>query len=125
MTLSATASEDCVLIRVVDDLVLEEMESLMVSVSLTGELTSVQLTQHTATILITDDDGQQLKYRFSVYCTYIVPYDRFCTLTLAFTCTCIYMYVACTECILFACMLWTGLQSSCPPVLCTLALSNI
>ena len=56
MTLSATASEDCVSIRVVDDSVLEETESLMVSVSLTGKLTSVQLTQHTATILITDDD---------------------------------------------------------------------
>ena len=56
-------TERCVAVVLIDDLMLEETESLMVSLSLTGELTSVQLTQHTATILITDDDGQQLAFR--------------------------------------------------------------
>ena len=56
-------TEICVAVVLIDDLMLEETESLMVSLSLTGELTSVQLTQHTATILITDDDGQQLAFR--------------------------------------------------------------
>ena len=58
VTLSATASEDCVSIRVVDDSVLEETESLMVSLSLTGELTSVLLTIPFATLHITNDDGE-------------------------------------------------------------------
>lgn len=61
--LSPTASEDCVSIRVVHDSVLEETESLVVSLSLTGELTSVQLTQRATTILISDDDGEQLSFR--------------------------------------------------------------
>ena len=58
ITLSATASEDCVSIGVVDDSVLEETEFLTVTLSLIRELNSVQLTEHTATILITDDDGK-------------------------------------------------------------------
>ena len=60
MTLSATPSEDCVSIRIVDDSVLEETESLMVSLSLIGEWTRVQLAQHLTTLLITDDDGEYM-----------------------------------------------------------------
>ena len=45
-------------VEVVDDSAVELDESLTVSLSLpAGELSSVQLTQHTATILITDNDG--------------------------------------------------------------------
>ena len=42
---------------IVDDLVLEETETLTVSLSLTGAPNSVQTARHAATIVITNDDG--------------------------------------------------------------------
>ena len=58
VTLSPSNPEQCVSVEVVDDSAVELVESLTVSLSLpAGELSSVQLTQHTATILITDNDG--------------------------------------------------------------------
>ena len=43
-----------------DDSVLEETEFLTVSLSLIEVLDSVQLSQQTATVVITDDDGKGL-----------------------------------------------------------------
>ena len=58
VTLFPSNPERCVSVNVVDDSAVELDESLTVSLSLpAGELSSVQLTQHTATILITDNDG--------------------------------------------------------------------
>ena len=92
MTLSATASEDCVSISVVDDSVLEETESLVVSLSLTGVLTSVQLTQHTATILITNDDSEQLVHACTCTCMYeILCVHVKCTFTYIHVRTCMFL----------------------------------
>ena len=58
VTLFPSNPERCMSVNVVDDSAVELDESLTVSLSLpAGELSSVQLTQHTATILITDNDG--------------------------------------------------------------------
>ena len=60
VTLSPSNSEQCVSVEVVDDSAVELDESLTMSLSLpTGELSSVQLTPNTTTILITDNDGER------------------------------------------------------------------
>ena len=76
VTLSPTAFEDCVSIMVVDDSAPEETEFLTVSVSLIGELNSVQLTQNTATIYIVDNDSEWLECTCTCTCT-------------VYTCTCV------------------------------------
>ena len=60
MTLSDTATQQCVSLDIVDDSVLEDTESLTVSLSLNGERNGVLLSLPTATIFITDDDGERL-----------------------------------------------------------------
>ena len=60
VTLTPTDAQQCVSVMIEDDSVLEETESLTVSLSLTGVLDRVQLSQHTATIVITDDDCKRL-----------------------------------------------------------------
>ena len=58
VTLSPTTSVHCVSVMIENDSLLEETEILTVSLSMSHELNSVQLTVPTATILITDDDGE-------------------------------------------------------------------
>ena len=58
VTLTPTVTQQCVLVMIEDDSVLEETESLTVSLSLTGAPDSVQLSEQTATIVITNDDGK-------------------------------------------------------------------
>ena len=58
-TLSDTTTQQCVSLDIVDDSVLEDIESLTVSLSLNGEQNSVSLSPHTATIFINDDDGER------------------------------------------------------------------
>ena len=60
VTLSPTNDQQCVSVMIEDDSVLEETESLTVSLSLIGVLDSVELSQHTTTIDITDDDGNRI-----------------------------------------------------------------
>ena len=60
VTLTPTVSERCVSVTIENDSVLEETESLTLSLSLIGGLDSVQLSQQTATVVITDDDGKGL-----------------------------------------------------------------
>ena len=59
VTLTPTVTQQCVSVMIEDDSVLEETESLTVSLSLTGVLDGVQLSRHTATIFITNDDGKK------------------------------------------------------------------
>ena len=61
VTLTPTDAQRCVTIMIEDDSVLEETESLTVSLSPTGVTESVQLSQQTTTIVITDDDRKKLK----------------------------------------------------------------
>ena len=63
VTLSPTNDQQCVSVMIEDDSVLEETESLAVSLSLTGVMDSVQLSQQTTTIVITDDDCKKLIIR--------------------------------------------------------------
>ena len=59
MLLPALGRACAIVIEIVDDSAVEETESLTVSLSLpAGGLSSVQLTPNTATILITDNDGE-------------------------------------------------------------------
>ena len=60
VTLTPTVPEGCVSVIIKDDSVLEETEFLTVSLSLIEVLDSVQLSQQTATVVITDDDGKGL-----------------------------------------------------------------
>ena len=60
VTLSDTTTQQCVSLDIVDDSVLEDIESLTVSLSLNGEQNGVSLSAHTATIFINDDDGERL-----------------------------------------------------------------
>jgi hypothetical protein len=50
-----------------DDSVLEETESLTVSLSLTGAPDGVQLSEQTATIVITNDDELRVAFTMSSY----------------------------------------------------------
>ena len=59
VTLTPTDAQQCVIVTIEDDLELEETESLIVSVSLTGIVDSVLLSQHTASISIVDNDRKQ------------------------------------------------------------------
>ena len=59
VTLSHTTTQQCVSLDILDDSVLEDIESLTVSLSLNGEQNSVSLSPHTATIFINDDDGER------------------------------------------------------------------
>jgi hypothetical protein len=56
VTLTPTVTQQCVSVMIEDDSVLEETESLTVSLSLTGAPDGVQLSEQTATIVITNDD---------------------------------------------------------------------
>ena len=60
VTLTPTNAQPCVSVLIEDDLVLEETESLTVSLSPTGIVASVQVSQPTTTIVITDDDCKRL-----------------------------------------------------------------
>ena len=60
VTLTPTNAQQCVTVMIEDDLVLEETESLTVSLSLIGVVDNVQLSQQTTTIVITDDDCKRL-----------------------------------------------------------------
>ena len=60
VTLTPTDTQQCMTVMIEDDSVLEETESLTVSLSLIGVLDSVELSQHTTTIDITDDDGNRI-----------------------------------------------------------------
>ena len=62
VTLSDTTTRQCVSVDVVDDSVLEDTESLTVSLSLTREQSSVSLSPPAATIFITDNDGESLNH---------------------------------------------------------------
>ena len=64
MTLSDTATQQCVSLDIVDDSVLEDTESLTVSLSLIGKEKSVSLSPPTATIFINDDDSEKLNDLF-------------------------------------------------------------
>ena len=59
VTLSDTATQQCVSLDIVDDSVLEDTEFLTVSLSLLGKQDSVSLSPPTATIFITDDDSEK------------------------------------------------------------------
>lgn len=84
VTLSPTASKKCASVDVIDDRAVELAESFTVSFSLIGELDSVQLIQHNATIFIADNDGKKLythvRTCISLYCTcmylcFVYPHD--------------------------------------------------
>ena len=60
VTLTPTNDQQCVSVVIEDDSVLEETESLTVSLSRTGVVDSVQVSQQTTTIVITDDDSKRL-----------------------------------------------------------------
>ena len=53
-----------------DDSVFEETESLMVSLSLTGAPDGVQLSQQTAAIVITNDDGMHMHVH-TIICSFM------------------------------------------------------
>ena len=59
VTLSDTTTEQCVSLDIVDDSVLEDIESLTVSLSLPVKQDSVSLSPPTATVFITDDDSEK------------------------------------------------------------------
>ena len=59
VTLTPTDTQQCVSVMIEDDSLLEEIESL--TVSLTGVLDSILLSQPTTTIVITDNDGKGLR----------------------------------------------------------------
>ena len=80
VTLTPTDAQQCVTVMIEDDSLLEETESLTVSLSPTGVIESVQLSLQTTTIVITDDDGKKLEDT----CTYII-----CVCTCVHVCTCI------------------------------------
>ena len=61
VTLSDTATQQCVSLVIVDDSVLEDTESLTVSLSLLGKENSVSLSLPTATLFITDDDSERFR----------------------------------------------------------------
>ena len=58
VTLHPAVTQQCVSVMIEDDSVLEETETLTVSLSLTGAPDGVQISQQTATIVITNDDGK-------------------------------------------------------------------
>ena len=60
VTLTPTNDQQCVSVVIEDDSVLEETESLTVSLSPTGVVDSVQVSQPTTTIVITDNDCKRL-----------------------------------------------------------------
>ena len=60
VTLTPTDFQQCVTVMIEDDLVLEETESLTVSLSLIGVMDSIQVSQQTTTIVIIDDDSKRL-----------------------------------------------------------------
>ena len=64
VTLSDTTTQQCVSLDIVDDSVLEDIESLTVSLSLPVKQDSVSLSPPTATIFITDDDSEKFKGHF-------------------------------------------------------------
>ena len=71
VTLTPTVTQQCVSVMIEDDSVLEETESLTVSLSLTGAQDSVQLSQPTAPIMIVDNDR---KHQSVCYMMYIYMY---------------------------------------------------
>ena len=60
VTLTPTNDQQCVSVMIEDDSVLEETESLTVSLSPIGLMESVQLSQQSTTLVITDDDSKRL-----------------------------------------------------------------
>ena len=60
MILTSTDSKECVVVHFDDDTVYEETESLTVSLSQSGQQ-GIQLSPDTATIFITNDDGEICK----------------------------------------------------------------
>ena len=60
-------------VMIEDDTLLEFSESLTVSLSLIGVLDSVELSQHTATIVITDDDGNGI----DILAMYVVSISKY------------------------------------------------
>ena len=67
VTLTPTDAQQCVSVMIEDDSVLEETESLTVSLSLIAVVESVQLSQQTTTIVITDDDSKRPIIHLHVY----------------------------------------------------------
>ena len=61
VTVTSTDSNECVVVHFDDDTVYEETESLTVSLSQSGQQ-GVQLSPDTATIFITNDDGEICKH---------------------------------------------------------------
>ena len=59
MTLTPTDSTLCVSVMIIDDSVFEETEAIILSISVTEELTgSVELSPNTTTLFILDDDSE-------------------------------------------------------------------
>ena len=71
VTLSPTNDQQCVSVMIEDDSVLEETESLTVSLSQTGVVDSVQVSQQTTNIVITDDDSKRLISVYTCVCIHI------------------------------------------------------
>ena len=67
VTLTPTDVQQCVSVMIEDDPVLEETESLAVSLSLIGVVDSIQLSIQTTTIVITDDDSKRPIIHVHVY----------------------------------------------------------
>jgi hypothetical protein len=67
VNLTPTVTQQCVSVMIEDDSVLEETESLTVSLSLTGAPDGVQLSEQTATIVITNDDELRVAFTMSSY----------------------------------------------------------
>ena len=59
MTLNPTDAQQCASVMIEDDSVLEETESLTVSLSLAGVMDNVQVPEPNTTIVITDDDSKR------------------------------------------------------------------
>ena len=79
VTLTPTDAQQCVIVTIEDDSELEETESLIVSVSLTGIVDSVLLTQHTASISIVDNESKCPFVPYFIYIVWIYGTFEVCT----------------------------------------------
>ena len=77
MTLTPTVTQQCVSVMIEDDSVLEETESLTVSLSLTGAPDGAQLSQQIATVIVTDEDGNEIDNHATCICTLILFHNHY------------------------------------------------
>ena len=87
VTLTPTNLQQCVIVMIEDDLVLEETETLTVSLSLIGIMDSIQVSQQTTTIVIIDNDGKRLTFILQSLASFV---------SLSLSCGC-WIYTVCVH----------------------------